>query len=328
MKKAKHQIIQFSRNYESYSYRLTTKVVSKMLHGLFLFKKRKCEILAGATTFFALLSFCPAMLLFISLIGYITGDVEGAKSVVLSTVNENIPSLAPWILKSISAIVDQQLHTTKSSNVFNILFLGYSLIGLISALMYGVRTIAGSRASGGYLVEDAKSFLVGTLMTVFFGFLFISSNEVLFKAIFFSGQSEFPSFARTIFNFQILPIVSSILFFTAFYKFSSGKKISSANAFLGACSFVALFILGKSGHWIYVQTSKQDLAQNYGNFSSMVMAVVWIYYLVCSFFYGASLSNIEKENVFSIVAVKDEDSVDPDAPPAIPGEEQYFESAS
>lgn len=328
MKKAKSQIIQFSRNYESYSYRLTTRVVAKMLHGFFLFKKRKCEILAGATTFFALLSFCPAMLLFISLIGFLTGDVAGAKSIVLNTVNENIPSLAPWILKSISAIVDQQLHTTKSSNVFNILFLGYSLVGLISALMYGVRTIAGSRASGGYLIEDAKSFLVGALMTGFFGFLFISSNEVLFKAIFFSGRNELPSIARTIFSFQILPILSSVLFFTVFYKFSSGKKISSANAFLGACSFVALFVLGKSGHWIYVQTSKQDLAQNYGNFSSMVMAVVWIYYLVCSFFYGASLSNIEKENVFSIVETKEEAFEGPDGPPEIPVEEEYFKSAS
>ncbi|WP_372651589.1 YihY/virulence factor BrkB family protein [Halobacteriovorax sp.] len=328
MKKAKHQIIQFSRNYESYSYRLTTKVVAKMLHGLFLFKKRKCEILAGATTFFALLSFCPAMLLFISLIGFLTGDVAGAKSIVLNTVNENIPSLAPWILKSISAIVDQQLHTTKSSNIFNILFLGYSLVGLISALMYGIRTIAGSRASGGYLVEDAKSFLIGTFMAGFFGFLFISSNEVLFKAVFFSGSSELPSIARTIFNFQILPIISSVIFFTAFYKFSSGKKISLANALLGACSFVALFILGKSGHWIYVQTSKQDLAHNYGNFSSMVMAVVWIYYLVCSFFYGASLSNIEKENVFSIVETKEVANEGPDGPPAIPDEEELFKTVS
>lgn len=325
MKNKKRQLIQFSRNYESYSYRLTTRVVAKMLHGFFLFKKRKCEILAGATTFFALLSFCPAMLLFISLIGYFTGDISGAKSIVLTTVNENIPSLAPWIYKSISAIVDQQLHTTKSSNIFKIVFLGYSLIGLISALMYGVRTIAGTKSKGGYLIEDAKSFSIGVVMTTFLGFLFVSSNEVLFKALFFSGAKELPELAKTIFSFQVLPILSSVLFFTTFYKFSSGRKISLPNAFLGACAFVGLFIAGKSGHWIYVKVSEQDMNQNFGNFSTIVMAVVWVYYLVCSFFYGASLSNIEKENVFEIVENNEEGL---DHPPEIPSQERYFDSAA
>ncbi|ATH07225.1 hypothetical protein BIY24_04525 [Halobacteriovorax marinus] len=330
MKKAKHQIIQFSRNYESYSYRMTTKIIAKMLHGFFLFKKRKCEILAGATTFFALLSFCPAMLLSISLVGFLTGDIASAKGIVLTSLNENIPSLAPWIMKSISAIVDQQLHTTKSSNVFNTLFLGYSLIGLISALMYGVRTIAGSRAKGGYLVEDLKSFMIGVCMSLFLGFLFVSSNEVLFKAVFFSGPEKLPDLAKTVFNLQLLPILSSIIFFTGFYKFSSGKKIALSHAFLGACSFVALFVLGKSGHWIYVKLSEQELAQNYGNFSTIVMAVVWVYYLVCSFFYGASLSNIEKENVFKIV-IKDtpkSQSENLELLPEIPVEEDHFKSAS
>ncbi len=328
MKKAKYQIIKFSRNYESYSYRFTTRVVAKMLHGFFLFKKRKCEILAGATTFFALLSFCPAMLLFISLIGFFTGDISVAKSVVLTSINDNIPSLAPWILKSISAIVDQQLHTTKSSNIFNFLFLGYSLIGLISALMYGVRTIAGEKAKGGYLIEDAKSFLIGTVMTCFLGFLFISSNEVLFKLIFFSGSKTLPEFARTLFNFQVLPILSSVLFFTGFYKISSGKNISLGHSFLGACAFVGLFIAGKSGHWIYAQLSEKDLAQNYGNFSSIVMAVVWIYYLVCSFFYGASLSNIEKENVFTLVPVGEAAEDSSEYPPEVPAGDDYYKSAS
>ena len=328
MKKAKHQIIQFSRNYESYSYRLTTRVVAKMLHGFFLFKKRKCEILAGATTFFAILSFCPAMLLFISLIGFFTGDIEGAKSVVLTTVNENIPSLAPWILKSISAIVDQQLHTTKSSNIFNFFFLSYSLIGLISALMYGVRTIAGSKVKGGYLIEDLKSFLIGSTMAVFLGFLFITSNEVLFKLTFFAGSESLPKFAQSIFTYQVLPIVSSVVFFTGFYKISAGRDISLSHSFLGACSFVGLFILGKSGHWIYMQASEQEMAQNYGNFSTIVMAVVWIYYLVCSFLYGASISNIEKENVFTLRGSEMSEEEHQEVLPEIPNTESTYKSAA
>jgi len=298
MENQQNKILEIGKNYESYSYKFTTVLVSKLLHGFFLFKKRKGEILAGATTFFAVLSFCPSILLFISLLGYITGDIDQSKAIVLDTLNSNIPHLAPWILKSVSSIVEQQLSSSKSVNVLNLIFLGYSLIGLVSALMYGIRSISKSEAKGGFLIEDMKSFSIGSLMSVFLGTLIVISNKTLFKLVFFSSAKSLPDVTKFLFDYQIAPIVLSLSFFTLFYKFSSGKKISYSNSFVGACAFVACFVLGKSGYWIYLQSSKQDLTQNFGNFYTMVMAVVWVYYLVCSFFYGASISNLKKEELF------------------------------
>ncbi|OUR99745.1 hypothetical protein A9Q84_01595 [Halobacteriovorax marinus] len=300
MENEQNKIIEIGKNYESYSYKFTTVLVSKLLHGFFLFKKRKGEILAGATTFFAVLSFCPSILLFISLLGYITGDINQSKAIVLETINANIPQLAPWILKSISAIVEQQLSSSKTVNVFNLIFLGYSLVGLVSALMYGIRSISKTEAKGGFLIEDMKSFAIGSMMSVFLGTLIIISNKILFKLIFFPKAAALPDVTKFLFDYQIAPIALSLGFFTLFYKFSSGKNISYKNSFVGACAFVACFIVGKSGYWIYLQSSKQDLTQNYGNFYTIVMAVVWVYYLVCSFFYGASISNLKKEDLFPV----------------------------
>ena len=299
MENQENKILEIGKNYESYSYKVTSAVVSRLLNGFFLFKKRKGEILASATTFYAVLSLVPSLLLFISILGYISGDVQQSKAIVLETLNSNIPHLAPWILKSISSIVEGQLNSSTSANLLNIAFLGYSLVGLVSAFMYGIRTIARSKLRGGFLIEDIKSFSIGSLMTLFMGVLLVISNKTLFKMLFYSKEESLPTMTSFLFNYQVVPVVLSLGFITLFYRFSSGRKISYMNSFLGACAFVGCFLIGKSGYWIYLQATENELARNYGNFSTIVMAAVWIYYLVCSFFYGASISNLDENELYA-----------------------------
>ena len=317
MENQENKILEIGKNYESYGYKVTSLIVSKLLNGFFLFKKRKGEILAGATTFFAVLSLIPLLLLFISILGYVTGDVNQSKTIVLETLNSNIPHLAPWILKSISSIVEGQLTSSTSANVFNIAFLGYSLIGLVSALMYGLRSIGKTEATGGFIIEDLKSFSIGSLMTVFMGVLIIISNKTLFKMLFFAKAEKLPEITSFLFNYQVVPVLLSLGFITVFYRLSSGKKISYMNSFLGACAFVGCFVVGKSGYWIYLQSSQNDLAQNYGNFHTIVMAAVWIYFLVCSFFYGASISNLDEKELYAKKAALIK-SKKQEKPPAVP----------
>lgn len=287
----------FGNAYESYSYQTTTNVVSRLLHGFFLFKKRKGEILAGATTFFAILSFCPSIMLMISLLGYISGDMLASKAIVLDTIKENIPHMAPWIYKSISNIVTDQLKSGASINVVNIVFLGYSLIGLVSAFMYGIRTIAQKKIHGGFLVDDMRSFVIGASVSSFLMFLLVSTNKTLLKMTIFAKGSPIPSELMPIFNYQILPVIASLGFFTIFYKLTAGKKIPIKNAFIGASTFVSCFLAGKSFHWIYIKMTKADLAVSYGNFYTLVVAVLWMYFITCSFFFGASVANVERKDL-------------------------------
>ncbi|EQC52214.1 YihY/virulence factor BrkB family protein [Bacteriovorax sp. DB6_IX] len=283
--------------YESYSYRTTENVVARLLHGFFFFKKSKAEILAGATTFFALLSFCPTMMLMISLLGYISGDVISSKAVVLDTIKDNVPHLAPWIYKSISNILDEQLKTGATVNLVNIFFLGYSLIGLVSAFMYGIRTIAQKKTKGGFIVDDISSFLIGSTVTVFMTFLLMATNKTLLKMTLFAKGSPIPQELLPIFNYSILPVVASLGFFTVFYKLTASRPIRLKDAFTGASAFVSCFLLGKSFHWIYLKLTKADMAVSYGNFYTLAVTILWVYFVVCSFFYGASVANVEKKDL-------------------------------
>ena len=296
-KNKKSSLEKIGNAYESYSYKTTTKIVARLLHGFFLFKKRKAEILAGATTFFAILSFCPTVMLMISLLGHVSGDMESSKAIVLGSLKDNISHLAPWIYKSISNIVTDQLQSGAGVNIVNILFLGYSLIGLVSAFMYGIRTIAQKKTHGGFLVDDINSFLIGASVSSFLAFLLVATNKTLLKMTLFAKGSPLPIELMPIFNYSILPIVASLGFFTAFYKLTAGRKIPLRNAFIGACSFVSCFMLGKSFHWIYIKMSKADLAVSYGNFYTLVIAVLWMYFITCSCFYGASVANVQNSDL-------------------------------
>ena len=91
---------------EQKTHKAVRRVVNRLLDGLFLFKKRKGEMVAGSATFYCLLSFGPVLLLLISLTGYIVGDQVESKAYVLSLVENNFPGLAKWIVESVSKIID------------------------------------------------------------------------------------------------------------------------------------------------------------------------------------------------------------------------------
>ena len=153
--------------YESKYFAMIAKVADRLLHGFFHFKKRKGELLAGSATFFSILSFCPVILLFISLTGMAMGDMNQAKDFVLEIVNSNFPHLAPWILKSIEKIVSNQLEGSGNTNMFNTFLLLYSCLGVITSMIFGLHYIT-KTCQKVDLLEDFKSIEIGLVFTGYF----------------------------------------------------------------------------------------------------------------------------------------------------------------
>jgi membrane protein len=280
-----------SNNYETASRNISYKFVSQLLQGFFLFKNRKGGIVAGSTTFFVILSFCPALLLMISLLGYLTGDIIQAKAIVLETMNSNMPGLAPWIFKSITAIIDSQLSASTGNKILNIVVLGYSLLGVVSSMEFGLNTIHNRKSKGGFLLEDIKSIFVGFSLSLFLGSLLILTNKSLVNLFVFSKFANLREYDFLL-TYQILPTILSLTFFTLFYKLTAKKEVTIKNAFFGAAAFVTCFVAGKSFYWVYVNMAKDDLAQSYGNFYTLIIAVMWVYFLISSFLYSASVASL------------------------------------
>jgi len=287
---SKDSILSFGNKYEDKGHRVLLHVAVRLINGFFHFKKKKGDLVAGCATFFSILSFCPVMLLVVTLAGKIIGDVELAKVTVMEGMKANFPTAAPWILESIEKIINGQLHTTAGMNMMNLALLLYSSLGVIAAMVFGMDTISSSESRGGFVIEDFKALLLGAFGYFFIIALIVTSNPKILSMV--MGQKMF--FGRDALLYMaknnILPIGLSMMFFTIFYKWAPSRSVSWKDSAWGASAFVGCFIFAKSFYWVYMKYAQEDIAHNFGNFYSMIVAVVWVYFLLSAFFYGASVA--------------------------------------
>lgn len=267
-------------------------LANRLIDAFFLFKKRKGEIVAGAATFFAILSFCPVILLMISLTGFFMEGPEMAKSYVLGAIEMNVPQLAPWILQSLERIIDAQLKTSAGFTVLNTLILFYACLGVVGSMIFGLNTITKHESKGGFFFEDGKSIIFGALVAVFMGALLFISNKKMVMGLVGDSGPLLTSIMNVLTSYNVLPALLSLSFFTFFYQIAVPRPVAMKDAFLGASAFVGCFMAGKSFYWIYLLYSKDSLTQSYGNFYTLFIAVFWVYFLMCSFFYGASVVSV------------------------------------
>ena len=285
-------ITKLGEGLEQNTHRTIKVVVNRLLDGLFLFKKRKGEMVAGSATFYCMLSFGPVLLLMISLTGYFIGNPVESKEYVLTLVESNVPGLAPWIIESVSKIIDGQLKNP-GFNFVNTGLLLYACLGVISSLMFGLNTIAKKQSRGGFLVEDLRSMGIGLVVSTFIFSLLALSNKAFMMSLLNSDSEAVNSFTKFILGGSFLPALLSLGFFTAFYKLAAPISVRWRDSLTGAAAFVGCFMAGKSFYWVYLLYSKESMTQSYGNFYTLIIAVLWVYFLNCSFFYGAAVSYLK-----------------------------------
>ncbi len=272
--------------------------VNRLLDGFFHFKKRKGEIVAGSATFFSILSFIPILLWMISLAGLLFETDMQAKEFVLGVVSDNFPQLAPWILKSISKIVTTQLSGQSGFSFINFLVLTYASLGVVTSLYFGLNTISKSESKGGFFIEDIRSLGTGLSLAVFMGCFLCLSHKGLMKNWLYTSSPAFNQGVDFILSYNILPALISLGFFTLYYQWSTPRGISLRDSFIGALSFVACFAIGKSCYWIYHLYTKDTMSASYGNFYTLIVATLWIYYLMSAFFFGASVACVRSGDLY------------------------------
>lgn len=294
----KRDLNKWGDNVEIRSFIFIKRVVNRLLDGFFHFKKRKGEMVAGAATFFALLSFGPVLLTLISFSGLFFPNGREAKDFVLGAISNNFPKLAPWIMESINKIVSAQLAGDTGFSFINFVVLTYACLGVISSLHFGLKTISKQDFSGGFLVEDVKSFGAGVSVATFMGAFLLLSNPNFMGKWLYSSNATLNDISQVLITYNIFPALVSLGFFTFYYQWSTPNHIKVQESFKGACTFVATFMVGKSFYWVYHLYTKDTLSQSFGNFYTLVVAVLWIYYLMCAFFYGASVACVREQEIY------------------------------
>lgn len=284
---------QFGEQIENQSVEFMRTTTLRLFNGLVLFKKRKGEVVAGASTFFTILSFGPLVLLLISLLGYLFHDNSMARDFVMNGIHLSFPKVDPWILRNIEGLVEAQLGP-KGSNFVQVLFLAVTCMGVSTTFVFGINTISKVDPDGGLFRDDVKSALVGFCVAIFLVLLLIlSQRQILVEYIVEAGFGNGPF--TTIIESNVFASFVTLIFFTFFYKLSASIDVKYTDAFFGAATFMLCFLIGKSFYWIYLTYFKDDLVAEHGHFYNFIVILLWVYYLMCSLFYGASVAYVGKK---------------------------------
>ena len=175
-------------------------------------------------------------------------------------------------------------------NWLNIGILIYATLGFISSLMFGLHIISKTEAQGGWIFESLRSIIGGLCLWTFMILIVsISPSSPMFQS-FIKNYPLIGKYSKNMTEYYFAQGLLSLTFFTLFYKFIIPMKVKLKDSILGAFTFVSLFVVGKSFYWIYLHYFKEEMVQSFGNFYTITIAVTWIYYLMCSFFMGASMA--------------------------------------
>lgn len=281
---------------EKKSYDTFRSITTRLVQGLFLFKKRKGEVIAGASTFFTLLSFAPVLLIFISLLGVVISDDATARDYVMSLVQESFPRVDKWLYSSLENVVNNQLHN-HNFGFLEIVFLIFTSMGISTSIVFGINIISKVDPDGGLMGDDVRSFVTGLGITFYIVLLVcLGQNGPLQEIV-----RALPYGKSFVFLFQnsIASSIFSFIFFSLFYKWCPSIKINYRDAFLGGGTFVMSFLVGRSFYWIYLKYFKEELIKDYGEFTNFMIALIWVYFLLCCFYYGASVAYSANVKIFT-----------------------------
>lgn len=311
----KRSIMDSSERYENAYYEFLRKSMDRLVQGFFIFKTRKAELLAGATTFYTLMTISPLLLLVITMYGRAVGNLDEAYTHVMLGIKEAVPHLAPWIYESLQKIIKAQL-SKDSLNWVNIGLLFYTGSGLSATLVFGMSNIADAQQRGGWIVETFKSLLSAAMVSAFI----IITLALSFQADAVIALVKGVPVLESVMKYASKGVVQVFLFtglFTLYFKYITPKNIRFSDAFFGAVTTISCFVAAKSFYWIYIHYMRAELQQSFGNFYTMIIAVLYIYFMVCSFFYGASTA-FAPSYQRSQVKKKSEHPKSEDLPPDLP----------
>lgn len=279
-----------------------------------VFIDRRGIHLAAASTFYLILFIIPSLLLSVRFVGWILGDSLLSENSVLSLVFEMFPSDLPAVSTQLQQFLDGPLRGAREYTWFNLFLLGIAGFSFLGSLWSGLSFMSEDRSflklskhiKGmlllflGIILMGALFVIPGILHTITVALqnnrlaLFLYENVESLRPLlewFRSGVPEY-SFLTTspLFYGPIL-----VLYFAFCYRTFFDGKILWRESLLASFFFICSMVVGKSGFWVYFFLIRERLVSNYGNFYSLLVAIIWLYLLMCFFFFGAALCCVFSE---------------------------------
>jgi membrane protein len=294
--------------------RFTKDSCTNLYRGAILFYNKKGTTLASSTSFYALITVVPFALLMVRGIGYFLGNLDRTQKYIFLLGSQFFPEVAPQLLMRLQVMIKGPLFAGANFTLLNFIFLAITTITFLNSIWMGIFFITDDKS----ILSPwriLKGFVIIGMTLLMLGVFFILPPVIITVVKFMQTNPvthffyDNFDFLRPVMNFVLkvnlkksywlnsntLHITILIVYFTALYRWLFSWKIQLHEAFVAALSFSFSVFIGKSIFWVYIYYVRSSLMRNYGDLYTSVMGVIWLFYLMCFFFYGACVCQIYKE---------------------------------
>ena len=292
-----------------------TKDGAKNLYkGALIFHDKKGTTLASSATFYMIITIVPFFLLIVRGIGYFLGNVNQTQKSLFLLVSKFFPDVAPQFLIKLQGMIKGPLFAGTQFTVLNFLVLAISAITFINSIWMGIyfisedkNILSWKRILKGFVIIAITLLMVSALFLLpplIINFIKLIQKNALIQFLYDNFDSLRPilTFLKKInlkksywIKSNFLHVSIFIVYFTILYRWLFSWKIEMKEAFVAALAFSMSVFIGKSIFWIYIYYLRDAFVRNYGDLYTTVVGIIWLFYLMCFFFYGACVCQAYRE---------------------------------
>lgn len=282
--------------------------------GALLFHEKKGTTLASSSTFYALITVIPFLLLTVRGIGYFLGNINRTQKYLFVLGGRFFPEVAPQFLVTLQNMIKGPLFAGTQFTLLNFFVLAISAITFLNSIWMGIYFITEDKSILS-LWRILKGFVIIGITLLMVLLLFMLPPMIIFVVKFIQTNIitqffyENFDFLRPVLTFikkinlrksywlnsSVLHITILIAYFTVLYRWLFSWKIQLKEAFIAALAFSTSVFIGKFLFLIYIYYVRGSLMRNYGDLYTSVIGVIWLFYLMCFFFYGACVCHVYRE---------------------------------
>ncbi len=263
-------------------------------------------VLAGALSFFTLISSIPLVFLIVSLVRWFLP--ESYLPILLEIMQNFVPEqMRGEVNQGVPVILNLKLGFS-----FTLLFQSLVSIGFLIWLGSLIFEIIEKILEVTFHVKSSRSFWrskgVHIVQMLFLGGLYVMLSLVtwLVQVMAKSMQGALPGFYELVFGlglFDIIGIVVNIflplLVFFVLYKTSTPKRLNNKSYFYGAAVAAFFWFVAKIGFGLYIATIN-DYSLFFGALAILARISVWVFYSAVIFIVGAEVAWLIERQTYEL----------------------------
>ncbi len=273
--------------------RLIRTILSLLVDAGFAWNQDKASLYAAAIAYYMVFSIAPLLVLIIAIAGRFFGQVA-VEGEIVAQVDGFIGPEAAILLQS---LLTNAVNSSSSFTLISVAILLWAASGVFSHLkraldiIYGVISTPKPGLMG--IVHIIRTRALTFLMVLFMAVLLLAALALNTVAATFGHWlvRYLPDLAAL--NTYVTRFITPFIMFTLFsilFKMLPEARVAWRDVWLGSLVTTLLFLLGV--YLIGAYLSLADVGSVYGAASSLIIALVWIFYSTQIMMYGAEFIKV------------------------------------